>query len=286
VASHVVDQTRWMRTTGYLRRDWLLTVAIAVVGAICLLAILAPWLAPYPPNLVNLAIANTGPSSSHLLGTDSLGRDILSRLIWGSRTALLGPVLVIALSTLVGAVIALACAWRGGMFDSVLSRAMDIVFAFPGLLLALLAVGVFGPGLLPAAVALGIAYTPYMVRVVRGAALRERAQPYIAACSVQGFSGISITRKHLLPNLAPLILAQATVGFGYALIDLAAVSFLGLGVQPPTSDWGSMINAGEASLLGGHPQESLSAGIAIVITVVAVNFVGGRVFRVSDSSGR
>jgi len=135
---------------------------------------------------------------------------------------------------------------------------------------------VFGPGLIVCVIALTISYTPYMARLLRGPALKVRSQPYVAASELQGFSAPRIWLRHMLPALRPFIVAQAAIGFGYALIDLAALSFLGVGVQPPTADWGVLVSDGESSILRGAPQEALFAGILIVLTVVALNLIGER----------
>jgi peptide/nickel transport system permease protein len=252
------------------------TVALVICVLLALLAIVAPLIAPQNPNTVTLSQAYAGPSSAHLLGTDSNGRDLLSRLIIGSRTSLLGPLLVTLMAAVIGAILALICAWFGGWVDTAISRVLDVLFSFPGLLLAVVAVAVFGRGLRAAVIALGISYIPYHARVTRSAALRERSMPYVAALHVQGFSGLRICTRNILPNVFPLIVAHATVAFGYAMIDLAAISFLGLGVQPPTADWGSMVSTGEPGILSGRPQESLYAGICIVVAVAAFNVLGER----------
>jgi peptide/nickel transport system permease protein len=175
--------------------------------------------------------------------------------------------------------LALVSAWRRGAADAVISSGLDILFAFPAILLAVLATAVFGAGLTAAALALAVAYTPYVARVLRGAALRERSRPYVAALEVQGASATSICLRHLLPNLGALIVAQATILFGYAMVDLAAISFLGLGVQPPTANWGVMIEENQVGIVQGYPLPALSAGTAIVIVVIAVNLLGERLFE-------
>ncbi|PJM96668.1 ABC transporter permease [Streptomyces sp. CB01373] len=251
-------------------------VAIALLGVVVCFAVLAPLLAPQDPNAVNLSGAYQGSSGAHLLGTDASGRDLLSRLVHGSRTALIGPFLVVVISTLLGTVLALAAVWFGGWFDQMVVRVVDAVFAFPGLLLAILATALFGSGLKAAVVALSIAYIPYIARIVRSAALRERSLPYIAALRVQGVHGSRIALRHILPNVGGLIVANATLAFGFALMDLAGLSFIGLGVQPPTSDWGAMVGTGMAGVLQQHPQEALFAGVLVVITVGAVNTLGDR----------
>jgi len=241
-----------------------------------IVAVFAAWIAPQDPNAANILGGNLGPSAAHWLGTDSFGRDLLSRLIYGARLSLLGPTLIIVIATTVGTVLAITSAWFGGIFDQVVSRVADILFAFPGLIMAMLAVAMFGPGLVAPVIALSISYTPYLMRVIRSEAIRQRNLPYIAACYVEGLPTRTICVRHLLPNVTPLLLVQATLSFGYALVDLAAVSYLGLGVQPPTSEWGLMVSTGQSSILAGHPQESLFAGVLIVLTVVAFNLLGDR----------
>ena len=172
------------------------------------------------------------------LGFDSQGRDLLSRLLTGARTSIAGPFLVVLVSMLAGSVLAVTAAWAGRWVDASISTVLDILFAFPAILLAVLAAAVFGAGLTAPTLALAIAYTPYIARVLRGAALRERAREYVDACEVQGLSASTICARHLMPNLMPLIVAQATLLFGYAMVDFAAISFIGLGVQPPTGRLG------------------------------------------------
>lgn len=261
------------------RRIHLGAVEIACIGwlvVVLIVVVAGPLVAPYNPNAVDPTSIGMGPSGAHLLGTDDVGRDLLSRLLVGARPTLIGAAVVIALATLMGTFLAFSAAWLGGAIDWTIARVFDILFAFPGLLLAILATAVFGTGLLGPVIALSIAYTPYIGRVVRSAALRERRLPYIEAASIQGASGYAIAFRHLLPNVAALSLVQATVNFGYAVIDLAAISFLGLGVQPPTADWGEMISEGQQGLLTGQPYEAIWAGCAIVLTVLAVNLLGQR----------
>jgi peptide/nickel transport system permease protein len=251
-------------------------VAIGFLAAIVLIAIIGPFVISANPNLVDLSRPFEGPQSGALLGYDGQGRDLLARLVYGGRTALLGPLVVVGLSAVLGSALALTAAWLGGWFDSAVARVIDAMFAFPGILLAILAVTLFGPGLLPAGVGLSIAYTPYLARLVRAAALRERVLPYVDALVVQGVPAPWIVLRHILPNLRNLIVATSTLAYGYALLDLAALSFIGLGVQPPTADWGVMVSDGVPGILQGYPGESLYAGLIIVLTVVAINFLGDR----------
>jgi peptide/nickel transport system permease protein len=199
---------------------------------------------------------------------------------------MLGPLAVVVLSMTAGALLAVAAAWRRGTVDSVISSGLDILFAFPGILLAVMATAIFGAGLTAAAIALSIAYMPYVARVLRGVALRERTQPYVAALEVQGSSATAICLRHLIPNMLPLIVAQATIMFGWAMVDLAAISFLGLGVQPPQANWGVMISENQTGILQGYPLPALSAGVCIVAVVIAFNVLGERLFEQAQAAGR
>jgi peptide/nickel transport system permease protein len=249
-------------------------VCLGFVGLLVIIAILAPWIAPSDPNAVDLSQALAGPSGAHWLGVDASGRDTLSRLLIGSRTSLLGPLGVVVFSTVAGVAVGVVSGWRGGWLDSVLSRTSELVFAFPGLLLAILITSIYGQGLIAPVIALGVAYLPYVSRLTRTLILAERERPYVAAYRVQGHSGTQICLRHVLPNVAPVILAQSTVNFGYALIDLAGLSFLGLGVSALTPDWGSMVNDGESAIQQGYPLSAVVPCVAIILTVVAFNVVG------------
>jgi peptide/nickel transport system permease protein len=260
------------------RASPLLIVSAAVIVAATFVAIAGPLLAQYNPDQTQLSQYFVGPTSDHLLGFDAQGRDVLSRLLVGARTSMIGPLAVTLICMTLGSVLAVTAAWRGGIFDAVISSVLDILFAFPGILLAVLAAAVFGAGLVAPVIALSVAYTPYVARVLRGAALRERAQQYVAALEVQGASAIAICLRHLIPNMLHLIVAQATTLFGYAMVDLAAISFLGLGIQPPAADWGVMVSENQQGIIQGYPIPSLAAGICIVVVVVAFNILGERLY--------
>ncbi|MGA8457803.1 MAG: ABC transporter permease [Streptosporangiaceae bacterium] len=261
-------------------------VSAAVIALATIAAIFGPLLAPYNPDLPNLALAWVGPVGGHLLGFDFQGRDVLSRLLAGAQSSMLGPLAVVVLSMTAGAVLAVVSAWRRGAADAVISSGLDILFAFPGILLAVLATAIFGAGLTAASIALSIAYMPYVARVLRGAALRERSQPYVAALEVQGSSATTICLRHIIPNMLALIVAQATIMFGWAMVDLAAISFLGLGVQPPAPNWGVMISENQTGILQGYPLPALSAGVCIVAVVIAFNILGERLFEQAQAARR
>lgn len=239
-----------------------------------LVALLGPWIAPQDPTFGHLGDTLLGPSAAHWLGTDQGGHDTFSALLVAARTSLAGPLAVVLFSTLLGIAVGLFTAWRGGWIDTAAGRVLDVLFAFPALLLAILAVALFGKGMTAPVLAMAIAYMPYTARLVRGLALREKSRPYIAAYQVQGHSALYVTVRRLLPNIAPTLLAQSTVNFGYALLDLAALSFLGLGVQPPTPDWGAMINQGQTAVLQGQPLSAIAPAVVVVLVVVAFNVVG------------
>lgn len=254
--------------------SWLYWACIVVLVGFVVVAVFAPLIAPYDPDATNLSDSLAPPSPEHWLGTDEAGRDTFSRLLYGARTSLVGPLCVVVFSTVLGVVVGLVAGWRGGWVDAVLSRALDILFAFPGLLLAILVVALFGKGLAAPIIAMSIAYMPFVARLTRSLVVQGKSRPYVAAYRVQGFGPIHTSVRRLLPNVSSTVLAQSTLNFGYALLDLAALSFIGLGIQPPTSDWGSMVNQGRGAVLAGEPLSAVAPALAIVIVVVAFNVVG------------
>lgn len=260
--------------TGGRRTSVLFIVSATVLAVIVIGAIFAPWIAPYDPERVDLMAVHAPPSSAHWLGTDSLGRDLLSRIIFGARTALLGPLLVVVASTILGVMLGLLAGWYGGWVDAVLGRVFDVLFSFPALLIAIMAVALFGKGLTAPVLAMSIAYAPFVARLTRTLVISERSRPYVSAYRVQGFSGPWIAQRRVLPNVTPVIGAQSTLNFGYVLAELAGLSFLGLGVQAPTADWGAMINQAQSGITGGHFLPALAPAVAVVIAVVAVNVIG------------
>jgi peptide/nickel transport system permease protein len=253
-------------------------VGAAIIGALVLVAVLAPVLAPHEPNVTQLSQTLAGSSPGHPLGQDGSGRDILSRLIYGTRLSLLGPLLVVLLSVAVGVPAGLIAGYRGGVVDAALSRLWDLVFGFPSLLLAIIIVATFGAGFWTAVAAITVTYIPLLARVVRGVVLVETRKAYVDACRLQGFSGRRTAVLHVLPNVAGTVIAQSTLNFGYALLDLAGLAFLGLGVQPPTADWGSMLADGRQNILLST-NEVVYASIAIAVAVIAFNVLGDSLSR-------
>lgn len=257
---------------------------MVIIAVAVFLAIFGPYLPDLDPETSTLPNAWVGPFQvpGYPLGFDAQGRDLLSRLVFGTRTALLGPLLVLVLSMALGLTIGLIAAWRRGWLDSFVNLGLDVLFGFPGILLAILAAAVFGGGLFAAGIALSIAYLPYVARVVRNAAAKEDGMEYVSALRVQGVSSWNIAVRHVLPNISPIVVAQGTILFGYALVDMVAISFLGLGVQPPNADWGMMVNENLIGIIQGYPLPALSAGLLIVVVVVAVNVLGERLLDISE----
>ncbi|QZY51702.1 ABC transporter permease [Leucobacter tenebrionis] len=268
------------------RKDWMFVSALAVFGVIAIAAVVGPWIAPYDHTELYVGDVNGIASISHPFGTDDVGRDILSRVLVGARTSVVAPIFVVILSTIAGAALAVTGAWFGGVLRGTIARIVDVIFAIPGLVLAVLAVAMFGKGLVAPVIALSIAYIPVVARLTQTAASRELGKPYVAALRVQGVSSFAICFKHLVPALVPVVAAQMAVGFGYAMLDLAAISFLGLGEQPPAADWGAMIAGGQAGILAGAPEQSLFPAIFVVLTVLSVSIIGARVTTWAEEKER
>src|SRR5919109_832141 len=250
-----------------------LSAGIAMLTLFALAALFAPLLAPHDPLRQNLANDLVAYSSDHPLGTDKLGRDILSRLIYGARISLTVGVATMAVSLAIGLAIGSLSGFWGGWIDQLLMRLVDILMAFPGILLAIAFTAVLGPGLDHVVLALClIGWTTY-ARLVRGEILALRERDFIHAARALGCPPTRIILRHLLPNLLPPLLIQATFGLAAAIVAAGSLSFLGLGVEPPTPSWGSMLNDGRQFLLVA-PHLTTYPGLAIMITVLGLNLVG------------
>lgn len=254
-------------------------VALVLVAVFALLAAFGPILAPHDPNAVDLSRSYWGPDAGHPLGYDQQGRDIFSRLLYGARSSFLGPLVIVVVATIAGTTLAIIGAWRRGWIDAALAAIIDSSLAFPGLLLAVVVVAIVGAGIEATVVALAIAYTPYMARIVRSAAIGEIAKDYVDAARVQGFATITICVRHVLPNIVPMVLGQAVLTLAWATVDIAGLSYLGLGIQPPAADWGIMLANGQTGVLQGYPAEAFSAGLCVVIAVCSFSLLGERITR-------
>ena len=240
-------------------------------------AVFGRVLAPYEGDAIDFAAIWASPSTNHLLGTDQLGRDLLSRILIGAGETLVGPILLLILATIIGVAIGVAAAWNGGWIDTILARITDVMFAFPGLLFVVLVIAVFGKGPATAIVALALAYAPVIAKYTRSLALSEMARPYTDAYRVQGLGGLAICVRGVIPNLMPALVGYLVVLFGEALMSLATLSFLGFGAQPPSSEWGLMVQEGQSGIIQGEFLPTLIPGAAIALVVIAVNIVGVRV---------
>lgn len=248
-------------------------IAAVVLGAILLLTVFGYVVAPQDPKKINLDDSSLGPYGAHLLGTDQLGRDILSRVLAGARTAVLGPLLIAVVVTTLATLLGLVAGYIGGWSDAVISRVGDVVYSLPPLLVAIVVVGVLGGGYFLGIIVLIVLGLPMSIRSKRAASLEQRALPYIEAARVLGIPRRQIMLRHVLPNFVPVILASFFLNFTYGFVDLSTLSFLGLGVDPGTPDWGRMI-AESRVLIFDNPAAALAPLLMIVVTAVSANLVG------------
>ena len=251
---------------------------LAPLGAAVLLvalavALFAPLVAPYDPLKQDLGNTLAPPGRAHLLGTDNVGRDVLSRVIWGTRVSLLAGFVSVAMAALAGGLLGLLAGYAGGRIDGLVMRLMDAVLSFPPLVLALALGAVLGAGLGGVLIALAVVYTPTFARLMRGQVLAIRTREYVEAARALGAADWSIAWRHVLPNVATPLVVQASLSVAYAILAEAALSFLGLGIQPPAASWGSMINAGRGYLQQA-PWIVFGPGSALFVTVLGLNFVG------------
>lgn len=260
-------------------------LGLIIVVTLLLIAIFAPFLAPKDPLDGTLSDSLAGPSREYLLGADKNGRDVLSRLIYGSRVALGGALAVVLISEVIGVPLGIWAAYKGGWVDEVVMRLFDMMLAFPPLLLSFAVVAAFGPSLRNVVMALGILYVPFIARVVRSVALVQKEMAYTEAAEAMGYGQWRIIFRHILPNCISQVIVVSSLDLAYAMLDIAALSFLGLGVQPPTPDWGTMLSEGRAVLLTS-PHVAIFAGVAIVIAVVGFNLLGDGLSDVLDPRQR
>ena len=244
-------------------------IVIVIVGA----ALLAPWIAPFDPAVQELPLRLEGPTGSHWFGLDELGRDILSRVLLGARVSLFVGFVVVGISAVVGTAMGAVAGYYGGRVDQIISRVMDVLLAFPGLLLAIALVAVLGPSLGNVVLALTVIGWVGYARLVRGQVLRAREFEYVVAAKALGAGTWRALTRHVLPTALPAVTVQSTLGMAGAILSEAALSFLGLGVQPPTPSWGTMINGGRAHLLDA-PHLTVFPGIFLALLVLGFNFLG------------
>ena len=252
---------------------------LLIVVGVLLMAALAPWIAPYPPDATDASVFLTPPawaadgSSAHLLGTDAIGRDILSRLIFGARLSLTIGLAVVALSVLLGTVLGLTAGYFRGLFEIAAMRLMDIILTLPSLLLAIVIVAILGPGLMNAMLAVAVVVLPHYVRITRAAVISEMSKDYVTAARMNGAGHLRLMFSEVLPNCTAPLIVQASLGISTAILDAAALGFLGLGAQPPSPEWGTMLADAREFVLRAWWVVTFP-GLAILITVLAFNLLG------------
>ena len=258
---------------------------LVLTALLLFVAAFAKYLCPYDPYAQDLVLAQKPPGPEHLLGTDRYGRDMLSRVIIGSTTSIYATLLLVAVITVAGTAIGIFCGWKGGTADTVLMRISDLFLAFPGLVFALAVAGVLGGGIQNAIIALAVISWPKFARLARGLTLTQKDSAYLMAAKLSGSSTGKLLLKHILPNIAGPILVTSVLDIGTMMMELAGLSFLGLGVKPPMAEWGSMINDGR-SMLQISPWMVLAPGMAIFITVMIFNLLGDTIRDYMDPKER
>mgnify|MGYP005779103187 FL=1 len=248
----------------------------ALVAALLLTAIFAEWICPYDPYEQDLSNALQPPCAAHPFGTDRYGRDMLSRIIVGSRASIFSALALVAIIAVAGTVIGVICGYYGGVVDGILMRVSDVFLAFPSLIFAMAIAAVLNGGIQNAVLALAVISWPKYARLARGQTLAVRQSEYIAAARLSGSSSFRIILRHVIPNIAGTVLVTAMLDIGVMMMEIAALSFLGLGAQPPTAEWGSMMSSGR-SMLQTYPWVVLTPGLAIFVSVVLFNLLGDTV---------
>ena len=256
-----------------LKKNKLATLGLIVILIMIFLAIIAPEIMPYKIDALDLKNKLQGPSSTHWLGTDELGRDILSRLLYGSRFSLEIGIIGVLVSAGGGIVIGAIAGYFGGTTDNIVMRIMDVLQAMPGIVLAIAISATLGPGLVNCIIALSISATPNYARMTRASILNVRKMEYLEAAASINCSNLRIIVKHVLPNALSPLIVQSTMGIAGTIMNAAMLSFIGLGVQPPTPEWGAMLSAGRG-YLRDYPHLCLFPGITIMITVLSLNMLG------------
>jgi peptide/nickel transport system permease protein len=259
----------WRRLWGHSS----FVVGAVIVTAIIAAAIFAPFFAPSSPIEQSFRDQLLQPSRAHFFGTDEFGRDIFSRVVYGARIALVVGVVADGISALLGIVLGVVSGYFGQRVDAVLMRTVDVLLAFPYLLLAMIVVAILGPSLINAMIAIGIVYTPQFARIVRGVVLQIKEEDFVEAARAVGAGPLQILGRHILPNILSPIIVMATLTVGFMIVETAGLSFLGLGASPPTPEWGSMLATGRSFMLTA-PWIATFPGVAILVTVIGFNLIG------------
>jgi peptide/nickel transport system permease protein len=268
-----------------LLHDRTAVIGLVLVATLALAAILAPVLSPHDPDAVDVARKFLAPSREFPLGTDHLGRDVFSRLLYGARLSIGSTLVAVLAISVVGVIVGLIIGWFGGVVDTVFGRVLDMFLAFPTFLLALAVTALLGPGLMNVMVAIVLAWWPIYARIVRSAVLSERSKPYIEAAGATGCSSFRIVRRHLLPNIVGPIVVLTTLDLGTVMLAISGLSFLGLGVKPPAAEWGAMLSEGR-TYLSRAPNMMFFPGAAIFLMVLGFNLLGDGLRDVLDPRTR
>ena len=270
--------TAWRR----LAHDRLSFVALVALGLVALAAVLAPWITPYDPDATDAEATASSVSAHHWMGTDVYGRDQLSRIVHASRVDLLVALGATAMALTAGALIGAFAGYRGGWTDQIVMRAVDAVMAFPAFILAMGITAALGNTIANVVMAIAITHVPIYTRVIRGEMLKAREMEYAEAARTVGNPARRIVLHHLLPNCVPPLIVQATLAMGFAILTVAALSFIGLGILPPQSEWGAMTAEGAGNIVSGEWWLFVFPGVAIMVTVLAFNLVGDTLRDVLD----
>lgn len=263
----------FLETLNRLKKHKLAVTGGVIIAILCLAALFAPWIAPHDPNKQYLADRLLSPGNGYLLGTDNLGRCLFSRLLYGTRVTLQVGLVVVGITSSLGVALGALAGYRGGLVDEIIMRIVDVLLAFPGIILALVIAGIMGPSLFSVMFAISIIGWTSYARVVRGAVLSVKEREFVEAARSLGAGDSRIMFRHILPNVIAPVLVMATLGMAHVLLAAAALSFLGLGMQPPHAEWGSMLNAGRP-FMRTAPHLTIFPGLAIMSAVLAFNFLG------------
>jgi peptide/nickel transport system permease protein len=267
------EENPWARAWRRLRRRKGAMLGLAIVALFVVVAVFAPLIAPYDPIATSWSAVRKAPSWAHWLGTDEVGRDILSRIIFGARASLSAGVVSVGIAVGIGVPLGLLAGYAGGWIDALLSRVVDAMLAVPFLILAIALAAFLGPSLSNAMIAIGVTATPIIVRLTRGQTLAARVEDYVEAARAVGNPRWRIALRHILPNIVPPLLVQASLAVAGAIIAEAALSFLGLGQQPPSPSWGSMLNSSQR-FIAQAPWMAFWPGFAIFLAVLSFNLLG------------
>lgn len=256
-----------------LRRNRLAMVGLAIVLVLVFVAVFADFIAPYGYAKQNIRATLQAPSLQHLCGTDQFGRDVFSRIIYGSRISLQVGFIAVSIAMVIGGFLGALSGYYGGKLDNLIMRAMDILLSIPQILLAIAIAASLGPGLFNLMIAVGISSIPGYARIVRGSVLSIRSQEFVEAAKAMGSGDLRIILRHILPNCMAPVIVQATLGVAFAILTAAGLSFIGLGIQPPSPEWGAMLSGGRVYI---RDQSYLTffPGLAIMVTILALNFLG------------